>query len=54
MEKPQTKSSLILNYFWSILMIICIGLLTAHLVLSVKTTNEKNDQLIEKTFTISK
>jgi len=54
MEESQTKNSSILSYLWSILMIICISLLTLHLVLLTRSFVGDNKQLIEKTFTIRK
>jgi hypothetical protein len=51
MAKSDSKKSSGINYLWSVLMIICILLLTAHLIISAKLSIGKSDTTIEKTFT---
>jgi len=51
MEKSQPKNSSLLDYVWPVLMIICLGLLTAQLVISSQSSDGNNKQLIEKTYT---
>jgi len=50
MAKSKSENSSGLNYLWSILMIICISLLTFHLILSAKSTAKDNNNIIEQTF----
>ena len=50
MANNKSKSSSSIDYIWSILMIICISLLTVHLVISAKSTAGKDNKVIEQTF----
>ena len=54
MAKSDSKTSSFLSYLWSILMIVCILLLTVHLVLSTKEISGGSPQTIENTFTSRK
>ena len=51
MAKSISKGSSFLSYLWSVLMLICISLLTIHLILSIPSSEENSEKLIEETFT---
>lgn len=54
MAKSDSKIDSFLSYFWSILMMTCILLLTLHLIISTNERSSGNVQMIEKTFTSRK
>lgn len=51
MAKSSSKTGRLSETLWAVLMLICIGLVVLHLVDAVRAQSDRDESLIERTFT---
>ena len=51
MAQTPSKTSRLSDTVWSVLMLICVGLIVMHLADAVRSQAEPDESLIERTFT---
>ncbi len=51
MAQTPSKAGRLKETVWSVLMLICVGLIVLHLVDAVRSQGAQEDTLIERTFT---
>ncbi len=53
MATTTSKTGRLSETLWSVLMLICIGLLVVHLATAVSNQTSPDETLVERTFTVA-
>ena len=51
MAKSSSKADRLKETVWAILILVCMGLVVLHLVHAVRSQSDRDESLVERTFT---